>query len=249
MSATRRNLTCQRSRTSICRKFRFVTITRTEEIYSIRDDPDAMALVLISEQPAVFEVPIEAVERHRYLQDAIAYVDDVTDRGVLIRITLVTRPSFKSLNPATFRSIAEYLRFGDFVPAIEITPNGTGAFLKDVVTENERFLQMEKLSHIFNMARDLQIFDIFSNIARRFDILSPWPPTLLLTMMRSVLREEFTEDDGERTLRDSMVEQTAKTYSAIIATDNSRNLLHLFETDREWASLVFTRLAEVFAGT
>ena len=206
--------------------------------------------MLIGEEPTVFEVPIDAIERHRYLQEGIAYADDVTDRGVLIRVTLVTRPALNSLNPATFKAIAEYLTYGDFTPEIK-TPVGRSSgseYLKDVVTENERFLQMEQLSHIFNMARELQIFDMFSNIARRFDILGPWNPSLLLTMVRSVLRDDFTWDDGEKMLRDFMVEQTAKTYSAIVTTDNSRNLLALCEMDREWASLVFTRLGEVFAG-
>ncbi|KAF2097621.1 hypothetical protein NA57DRAFT_77874 [Rhizodiscina lignyota] len=210
------------------------------------EDPD-MALMLIGDTPGVFQVPFNKIKSNRYLDECAAPIDVVLDNAVMRRVWVVSRAAWDELNPSAFTHIAAYLRRGDFEP--KIVPNAAGEYiLEDVYEEEERFSEMENLPRIFVLARDLQIFDIFTNLSTRFNLLKPWPPTLLLFMARAVLREDFTGHDGDEAMRDLIKDHIARDFWGINQSDNTKNLEGVMELDRQWSSEMLKDLADIYAG-
>lgn len=154
---------------------------------------------------------------------------------------VVSRRAFADHNAFTFKPIATWMRIGHYRP--RITEQNR---FETTLQRKERLQEMERVGHVFDLAREMLIFEIFEYLYRRYQALKPWPPEALLQLSMMIWRRPVTADEHEEALRADVVDVVARDYDAMVADDFGNSLHDLFGRYADFAKAVFDRRYEAW---
>ncbi|MCJ1250964.1 hypothetical protein MMC30_008194 [Trapelia coarctata] len=84
----------------------------------------------------------------------------------------IMSPLLSSIDPLRFKSVAEYLDYGEYVPSL-LNEGSSKARLDIVGDRGRRSAAMEQCSIVFKMGEDLQLSGLQDLVVRKFRVLTP----------------------------------------------------------------------------
>jgi hypothetical protein len=193
--------------------------------------------ILIGPNRSEYQVPITRLKGNMYFIEDLRESDEFG--------SVISGARWIALNERRFFPVYEWLRDTEYAPRLKDNT------LEGIVKDTQYASELERSGRIFDLARQLLLWDLVNLVAQKFAVLcsrfcklKDKPVLEIITVIRLVYNEPSSETEGENHMRNLLVQLVAEFFWDLV-TEQPSNLKHGLARFPEFHVAVLDRMVRL----